>query len=223
MTTKEIYPGIIRGRWTVLSIAPKQAGKRRKWICRCQCGTERPVETSRLISGESKSCGCYKSEKLTIANTKHGHACRKKRGTQSRIYMIWQTMIKRCHSPTDKGYAGYGARGISVCESWRNSFDCFLADMGEPLPGLSIERDDVNGNYEPSNCRWATSVEQSNNARSNLMLDTPDGVMTVSEFSRRHGFHYGTTRSRIRRGATEINGIKFEVLGRRDSIRKQAA
>jgi len=128
-------------------------------------------------------------------------------------------MIKRCYSPQEPGYPNYGGRGISICEAWRQDFAAFLGDMGEPPPGYTIERNDVNGNYEPINCRWATQLEQVNNVRSNVMLVTIDAVMTMAEFARRYGLEYSVVQRAIKRhGATEIEGVKFRVAGRRDDM-----
>jgi hypothetical protein len=94
---------------------------------------------------------------------KHGHACRHPRSSE---YNCWGSMIARCTNPNDPGWKNYGGRGIRVCERWRNSFENFLADMGlKPSPGLSIERVENDGNYEPGNCRWATRKEQRANQR----------------------------------------------------------
>lgn len=121
-------------------------------------------------------------------------------------------MVKRCHSPTSKNYKDYGARGIAVCERWRSSFESFLADMGEPGPGQSIERERNGGNYEPGNCHWATREEQANNTRANVIINTTGGEkMTMAQFVRANELKYSATRMKIKRGIREINGIKFHV------------
>jgi hypothetical protein len=156
------------GRWTVLAIHPKRVRYGRHgqavsvlWRCRCDCGTERLVFGCNLRHGLSKSCGCLKREKTRQRNTKHGHACK---GKVSRAYTRWLSMLQRCFDPNHAGYRYYGARGITVCHRWFK-FENFYADMGDPPPGLSIDRIDVNGNYEPGNCRWATASEQVRNQR----------------------------------------------------------
>jgi len=213
-----IFPGDVYGRWTVISL--DKSKPRRRWLCRCICGSESRIYPKALKGGETISCGCYGREARIAANTKHGHG---RKGKKSKTFQVWMGMVNRCHSPQQEAYPHYGGRGITVCDAWRENFSTFLADMGEQPPGYSIERNDVNGNYEPGNCRWATTIEQRNNTRSNVMISVADDLMTMAEFARRHGFDYKRTSHRIRRGATEINGVKFELLGRRDSIRKEAA
>lgn len=214
-----ISPGDVYGRWTIVSL--DRSGPRRKWLCRCVCGSESRVDSCDLKSGHSTSCGCYSRERRIETNTKHGHA---KAGRKTPVYLVWEAMIKRCHTPSDKAFHDYGGRGIKVCDAWLADFEAFIRDMGIPTPGQSIERDDVNGNYEPSNCRWASRLEQNNNTRSNFMLATANGVVTIAEFARRHGLKYDVVQKQIwRYGATEIAGIKFEILGRRDSIQGRTA
>jgi hypothetical protein len=162
--------GLRFGRWTVLSIADKQ-GRHTAWNCRCECGKEKVCLGINLVSGKSKSCGCMRE----FNSLKHGH--RKHDGT-SREYETWCGIISRCESETDTNYHNYGARGIKVCDRWRNSFDNFLLDMGKrPSPKHSIDRIDVNGNYEPSNCRWATKEIQMQNRR--MLKNNTTGVSGV--------------------------------------------
>ena len=152
------------GKWTVVDRAPSRKGKGgTQWHCVCECGTERIVEAGALTTGHSRSCGCARKEYQSISLTRHGHS-RCKGNKASPTYSTWHGMRNRCQNASHKQYADYGGRGIKVHEPW-TLFENFLADMGERPEGKTLDRIDVNGNYEPSNCRWATQKEQSLNKR----------------------------------------------------------
>ena len=225
MSARDLPPtdvGSRYGRLTVIEKSPPGAGRHSRWLCLCDCGAQKVVYANDLRKGHTQSCGCLSRDVRRATFTKHGHAARSVMGRngQSKTYKIWVEMIKRCHNPSTESFQYYGGRGISVCDSWRESFENFLADMGDAPSGHSIERDENNGNYEPNNCRWATRIEQMNNIRSNVLLVTIEGVMTIAEFSRRYGLKYEFVQKQIKRhGATEIAGVRFRVAGRRDSMR----
>ncbi len=144
---------------TVVSYAGRTGTENRwSWNCVCRCGNHVIVLHKRLMCGATKSCGCLQPEVAKKIVTKHD-AC------NTREYRAWGAMKTRCLNSNINGWHYYGGRGITICERWINSFENFLADMGICPPGLTLDRIDVNGNYEPSNCRWATWELQRTNKR----------------------------------------------------------
>lgn len=143
------------------------------WRCRCDCGNEITALSSRLRRGRLRSCGCLKEI--------HGH---NRPGKRTRTYRSWVNMLTRCNNKNSRSYKDYGERGITVCDRW-HTFENFLADMGVCPKGKSIERRDNNGNYEPSNCYWASTVEQANNKRRTVYITYQGERLPISRLAAR--------------------------------------
>lgn len=174
-------------------------------ILKClHCGGEFKRSQSRIARGQYKYCSleCSGSDHTGDKNPsyKHGNA---KRSGESLEFRSWRAIKDRCYRPSSSSYKNYGAKGIKMCDRWLNSFPNFLEDMGlKPTPGHSIDRINSGGNYEPSNCRWATNIEQSNNQRSNRKIEWQGEVYNVSQLMRHLGIYTetGVYYSRLDRG-----------------------
>lgn len=191
-------PGDRYGRWIVLSLAEprrrKDGNPAKFWLCRCDCGTEREVRQTLLRNGQSRSCGCFHNEQAAahIANVQRSHGM-----ADTPEYTIWHLMHQRCRDPARRNY---GERGITVCERW-SDFANFYADMGtRPSADHSIDRINVNGNYEPGNCRWATKKEQSRNQRKNRLLTFQGETLCLAEWCERFGIPKGRLETRLALG-----------------------
>lgn len=166
----------------------------RVWECVCECGNKINVATWKLKNGNTKSCGCYRKEKLkeNQIDATHGK-------TNTLLYRTWDGMKKRCYNKNDNNYENYGGRGIKMCDEWKNNFQAFYtwAINNGYKKELSIDRIDVDGNYEPSNCRWATAKEQSRNRRDTLYVEYNGEKRTLIEVSEEVGISYGKMYARI--------------------------
>lgn len=179
----------------------------------CDCGNKRIIKTGNLTSGNSKSCGCFNLNVLIERSTKHNMS-------YSRINRIYRDMVQRCNNPKNSRYTYYGGRGITISEEWMNKENGFINFYEWSMNNnysdeLSIDRIEVNGNYEPNNCRWATIKEQQNNKRTNHYININNETMTIKELSEKFDIKYQTLVSRVNAGWTE------EKLLSKDQRRKE--
>lgn len=197
-------------RFGRLLVVGRDEGPPRRWICACDCGATVERATGNLLRWDAGcSCGCAIGEA-------HGES-------RSMSYRSWQAMKDRCSNPKNAEWANYGGRGITVCERWRASYVAFIADVGQrPSADHSIDRIDVNGHYEPENCRWATSVVQCRNKRTSRYLTVRGETMTVIEWSERTGIPPGTIGYRLRQGYSHEAAVETPLNARRGRRRKVA-
>ncbi len=166
--------GTTIGRWKVVERVESRGGISR-YLCTCECGNSRVVFANQLNNGNSRSCGCLHKEIVGEAARKHGMS-------RTRTYRIWAGMLDRCLNSHRREYPRYGGRGISVCDEWR-TFPAFLKDMGLAPSGMTLDRIDNDGHYEPSNCKWETRKGQSNNMVNTLRFEDGGQLKTISQLS----------------------------------------
>lgn len=184
------------GRLTAVSYISGSRRKRGSWSCRCACGRKTLVGLSELRNGDSRSCGCLKLELTVARSTKHSHSSKK-----TRAYRAWKLMKSRCRNKNLKCYERYGGRGISVCPRWDGSFVHFFADMGHPpSESHSLDRIDINGDYEPGNCRWATAIQQARNTRTSAMYTMDGRTQCRAAWAEEFGIGAACLKGRLLRG-----------------------
>lgn len=200
------------GKLTVISRAENK-GTQTRWLCECDCGKRKIVQAGSLVSGDTKSCGCLRGVIMGERLRTHGT------GKESRLYRIWTGIKTRCYNPNHNTYKIYGKRGIKMCEEWKNSFVSFRdwSIKNGYSDSLSLDRIDVNGDYEPSNCRWATKKQQANNTRSNVYISYKGETHTLAEWSDITGIKELTLASRKRKGWSDEECIEVPLYS---NIRK---
>ena len=184
---------------TVLGPTSKRTpSMKRIWLCRCDCGVVKEVIGAALSSGKLTSCGCKTNEIISNTNSKH-----KLSGTPE--YKIWKDMRKRCYNPNNKAFHHYGGRGIKVCDRWvhgeggKHGYVCFFEDMGaRPSNGHSVDRINNEGNYEPSNCRWATDTEQARNKSTGIRRMWKGSLMALADICDMEKIPYSRLYTRLR-------------------------
>jgi hypothetical protein len=202
---KELHPaemhegGMSFQDWLVIDrkVVLVRSGKRytRALLCRCtKCGKEKYVRRHPMMMGRTNNCGCVRNAQESKMN-----GCRR----NPKEYSAWLSMRDRCYNPNAKQFKNYGARGIRVCERWMKNFTAFYEDMGNSPEGMTLDRIDNNGDYEPGNCRWASHKQQNRNKRDNAFLELNGERRTVAEWAEYLGVGYSTLHERKRAGWTE--------------------
>lgn len=194
------------------------------WDCVCDCGEKRTLDGRALRSGKTKSCGCYRDEVISTANTTHGYTVNR---TVPPSYMSWQHMRDRCYNPETKYWPRYGGRGIQVCSRWRNSFGEFAKDMFESWkPKLKIDRinndghyscghcDECNRNGWPANCKWSTDTEQARNRSSNRIIEISSIKKPLYFWLELLGVKRGAFYTRLNKGMDEVSALMMNYCGK---------
>jgi hypothetical protein len=198
-----VKKGDVHGRLTLLRKEDD------KWVCRCTCGGIAKVHSSNFK--RTRSCGCLRREtSRTIGSSTKTHGDRK-----TAEYRSWRCMLDRCYYEGDKSFHRYGGRGITVCKRWQD-YSTFLADIGrKPTPAHTLDRINPNGDYEPSNVRWASPIEQQSNRRDNVTITLNGRTQTVSAWARELKIGRTTIDSRLKRGLSPQEILSHEGLRHR--------
>lgn len=178
-------------RLHAIKLHSRDKHNRERWLFKCDCGQEKIIDKSSVKTGKTKSCGCLQLENNKIVGITHNRS-------KTREFKIWLGIKKRCLDKNHSTHKEYGGRGIIICDKWKDSFENFLVDMGEsPSNFHSIDRINNNGNYESSNCRWATRKEQQNNCRRNRIISYKGDNYTLSNLCDKLGLKYQLVYDRV--------------------------
>lgn len=212
MTKVQDLTGQTFGRLSVIERAENRGG-RRYWLCSCECGKQKEVEAQNLKSGRVLSCGCLRDSNMSRigkTNQTHGQSVR-----ETPEYRAWRHIVQRCCNPLHKQFKGYGGRGITVCDEWKNNFQSFFNYIGKrPSSKHSVDRINNNLGYEPNNVRWATTAEQNSNRRDNHVVEI-DGVRyTLAEAIRLNGLRSNVVRQRLALGWTHERALSEPIVPR---------
>lgn len=197
------------GRLTVVERVPDLKPGRPRWLCICDCGNSAIVDSTSLNSGHTASCGCLRSDFITITNTTHGES-------SSRLYAIWSLMKRRCLNSNDPAYKYYGGRGISLCDDWHH-YEMFRdwAVVNGYDNTLTIDRIDINGDYEPQNCRWVSRAVQANNRCNSINLCISGITMTMTQWAKCKNMKPQTVWYRLRHGWSPEEALTVPPGGKR--------
>lgn len=199
------FVGKTFGWLTVISFS-EMRNHRSFWLCRCKCGNTIIKRSDGLH--DNSSCIKCKAEKQRIRMTTHNE-------TKNKLYGEWRQMRARCNNPNNAGYLNYGGRGINVSSEWNHSYECFrdyvtkLDNYGKK--GYTLDRIDVNGNYEPNNVRWVDNETQANNRRDNYLITFKGKTMSLKQWSRELGVNYTTLQSRKSLGWSDVKILETPV------------
>lgn len=212
------------GKLTVVKMAENSKDNKTQWLCKCDCGNEKVIRTNNLTSGQTRSCGCLIKESRAVVSEKlkGNKSPRYKHGMcYTRIHIIHRNMKGRCYNKNDHAYPMYGGRGIEVCKEWKDDFLNFYdwAMQSGYNDSLTIDRIDVNGNYEPNNCRWVGMKEQQNNRTNNVFLSYNDETHTLSEWAEKIGITKSAIYHRYER-KKPIKEILAEYVDRLDDTER---
>lgn len=182
------------GRLIVLNKEPSQKTRSTMWKCQCECGNIVVVRADSLKRKLTQSCGCLCKEKITKHNM-----------CKTKLYIAWDAMKQRCYNKNNKRYKHYGGRGIKICDEWLDKENGFInfynwSMQNEYADNLTIDRIDVNGNYEPDNCRWITNKEQQSNKTNNHFITYNNETHTITEWGKIYNINEGTICSRLQNG-----------------------
>lgn len=203
MGTIKYITGQKFGRLTALYKLNNYHKRATYWLCVCDCGNLVEVRGTNLRYGQTKSCGCLNKDVITI----HGKS-------NSRLHRIWSHMKTRCYNTNSKNYKDYGGRGIAVCDEWKDNFQAFYnwSMVNGYDDTLTIDRIDVNGNYEPNNCRWITNEEQQHNKRCCLYFTVKGKTKCLSEWVKYYNLNYETVRSRLKNNWSIERALELEGM-----------
>jgi hypothetical protein len=197
MPDNPFFKNLVGQKFNMLTVVG-YAGRVKKnqfWYCKCDCGGMTRTKTYSLQKGKAKSCGCMVKVWASERFKTHGDSVNDNRP----MYLVWRGMKGRCYDENNSSYPHYGGRGIAICERWQD-FKNFLSDMGPRPMGMSIDRINNDGHYEPSNCRWADAVTQANNTSKNVFYTIGGERLTISQWAKKSGVPDKVVHARIHRG-----------------------
>lgn len=190
--------GDVFGYWTAVEKIKGNKRQHPRWVCTCRCGAQKPIDQDNLVYGRSRSCGC--GPKKTVAT--HGMSRDPRTGA-------WRNFVSRCTNPDNAHFKNYGGRGIKVCDAWLESLTAFVEHIGpRPSPGMTVERIDNNGNYEPGNVKWATRKVQARNKRSTFQVAIDDRKQCIQDWATDLGVTANHFYRRMRKGMTPQQAIE---------------